>query len=298
MKDKCSLIATLPNLNHKDKIHKILSNYNVIEARYNTGASSLMTTEETLSILKSLSEQYSKDIWLDLKGRQLRITKWADPLYEAIELNHNIDIAYPAKVLFRNGGVSNIVRTRGNKIIVDPPPRQALGAGQSINILAKDLEIEGYLTPKDIEFLNLCNQFEFNKIMASFVECEEDFEDIKQHLPNAEIIAKIESLKGMKLIIEKDLNYNLMAARDDLYIQTEGSIDILKYLKLIIEKNKDAICASRIFSSLERQNKVDLADYSDLELMYQMGYRNFMLCDNICNYHFDDAIEAWKGFSK
>ena len=43
------------------------------------------------STLKSLSEQYSKDIWLDLKGRQLRIAKWADPLYEAIELNHNID---------------------------------------------------------------------------------------------------------------------------------------------------------------------------------------------------------------
>ncbi len=298
MKKECSLIATLPNLSHRDKIHKILSNYNISAARYNTGASSLMNTEETLSILKSLKEQYSKDIWLDTKGRQLRIIKWADPLYEAIELNHNIDITYPAKVLFRNGGTSNIVRTRGNKIIVDPLPKEALGAGQSVNILARDLEIEGYLTEKDIEFLKLSSQYEFNKIMASFVEKEEDLEEIKRYLPNAEIVAKIESLKGIKLILENDLKCNLMAARDDLFIQTEGKIDILKYLKLIIERNKDAICASRIFSSLERQDRVELADYSDLELMYQMGYRNYMLCDNICNHHFDEAVEAWKGFSR
>ena len=88
-----------------------------------------------------------------------------------------------------------------------------------------------------------------------------------------------------------------MAARDDLYLQClENNNDMLCYLKKIIERDSEAICASRIFLSLERSKTVSFADFTDLELMYNLGYRKFMLCDNICNYSFESAIKAWEEF--
>lgn len=298
MLKNCSLIATLPNLSRIEKVHHILENPNISGARFNTGVNSLMSPLETVSLLKRISLEYHKPIWIDIKGRQLRIVKWADPLYEAIELNHNISVVYPAKIHFRNGDSTNITRVRGNKILVDPLPKEALGAGQSVNIIAKDLEITGYLTDLDKQYLKACAQNNMNHIMASYVEEMADLNEIKEYLPKAEITAKIESLKGMKLILESNIDYDLMAARDDLYIETGQNANIISYLKVIVERNYNAICASRIFSSLERQNYVELADYTDLLMMYEMGYRRFMLCDNICNYHFDEAVKNWKVLTK
>ena len=290
------LIATLPSLANEEKVRKVLSCKSIAEARYNTGAASLIAPAETIALLKELAAQYSKKIWLDIKGRQLRIARWADPQYEAIELNHSIDIEYPARVYFRNGEFSNVAKTRGNRIIVDPLPREALGAGQSVNILAKGLEIDGYLTQLDKHFLAEAEQQGLHSVMASFVEGHDDLREILSFAPSAEIISKIESLKGVEFASSSKIG-NLMAARDDLYIQSGQNKKILEHLNTIIMCDSNAICASRIFSSLERQDTVDLADYSDLTLMKNMGYKQFMLCDNICNYHFDRAVAAWRDFA-
>lgn len=294
----CSLIATLPNLSKIEKACHVLENPDISGARFNTGVNSLMPPLEVVTLLKKLSLEYHKPIWVDIKGRQLRIVKWADPLYEAIELNHNINVVYPAKIHFRNGDCTNITRVRGNKILVDPLPKEALGAGQSVNIIAKDLDIDGYLTDLDKQYLRACDQNKMSYIMASFVEEMNDLNEIRTYLPEAEITAKIESLKGMKFILENNIVHDLMAARDDLYIETGQNANIINYLKVIVERNYNAICASRIFSSLERQNYVELADYTDLLMMYEIGYRRFMLCDNICNYHFDEAVKNWRVLTK
>ena len=291
----CKLIATLPNLANEEKVRRVLACPQISEARYNIGSASLMAPAETVALLKSLSAEYTKKIWLDIKGRQLRVTRWADPKYEAIELNHNINVAYPAKIYFRNGEYSNIMKVKGNQILVDPLPREALGAGQSVNILAKDLEIEGYLTELDKKYLQAAAQQGLGSIMASFVERQEDLSEILSFVPNAEIVSKIESKKGIELISTHKIG-NLMAARDDLYIQTGQNKSMFEHLATIIQNDGDAICASRVFLSLERQSTVEFADYCDLSLMKNMGYLRFMLCDNICNYHFDKAIVAWRDF--
>lgn len=290
-----TLIATLPNINDRKKVNDIMSNPNITSARFNTGVNTLMSTYDTVQTLNDISKYYGKDIWLDIKGRQLRITKWADPAYDAIELNHNISIIYPAKIYFRNSSVCNIIRTRGNKILVDEPPRQAVGCGQSVNIIAKDLEIEGYLTSQDIEYLEVARKFGLNKVMASYIEKEEDLLSILSLNSNATIVSKIESLKGLKFIAENNIK-NLMAAREDLFIEIGQSIEILKLLKTIIQRDEKAICASRIFSSLEHSPEISLADYSDIALMESIGYKSFMLCDNISNYQFVKAIKAWEKY--
>ena len=297
MKKDCSLIATIPSLNNLEKVKTMFKNSYVSEVRFNTGVHTPYSIEDTLQLLKLLSEKYNKKLWIDIKGRQLRVVKWADPLYECIEINHKIEVSYPAHVYFRNGDKVNleIINKEGNKLYVDPLPMQAVGAGQSVNIISKDIQIDGYLTEKDKEYLIACKKLNINNIMASFVETYDDLAQISDILPNAQIVSKVESLKGIEFISNNDIQ-NLMAARDDLYIQSGQNYSMLNHLKTIIERNKKAICASRIFTSLEKSPIVDLADYADLELMYNMGYRKFMLCDNICNYHFLDAIKAWEGF--
>lgn len=296
MKRDCVLIATLPSLNNMEKVKKVFSNPQISEVRFNTGVQTAYSIEETLDILKTLSIKYNKKLWIDVKGRQLRVTKWADPLYSCIEINHRVQVSYPALVYFRNGDRVNITHIKeGNKLFVDPLPRQALGAGQSVNILAKAIEIDGYLTEKDKAYLIACRKMGLNNIMASFVETFDDLAQILQILPNSQIVSKIESLKGMDFITQYNVP-NLMAARDDLFLQSGQNYSMLNHLKTIISKDNRAICASRIFLSLEKQDTVDFADFTDLELMYNMGYRKFMLCDNVCNYNFAKAIQAWEEF--
>lgn len=296
MKQDCVLIATLPSLNNMDKVQKVFSNPHISEVRFNTGVQTAYSISETLDILKNLSIKYNKKLWIDIKGRQLRVTKWADPLYSCIEISHRVQVLYPAQIYFRNGDRVNITHIKdGNKLFVDPLPRQALGEGQSVNILAKDIEIDGYLTEKDKQYLRVCQKMDLNYIMASFVETFDDLAQILQILPNAQIVSKIESLKGMSFITQYNVP-NLMAARDDLYLQSGQTYSMLNHLKTIISRDSGAICASKIFLSLEKRETVDLADFADLELMYSMGYRKFMLCDNICNYSFEKAIQAWEEF--
>lgn len=293
MKKECSLIATV-RLN--DDLSKILANKYVSAVRFNTGVETYETVNETLNILKKATEFFKKELWIDIKGRQLRVVKWADPMYSCIELNHKVDILYPAQVYFRNSDKVNITHVKnGNKIFIDPLPRQALGAGQSVNIIAKDITIDGYLTDKDKEFLRLCKEQGINNIMASFVEEYSDLIQIKKYLPSANIISKIESLKGIEFILKNRVS-GLMAARDDLYLESRQGYKMLKYLRMIISKDKNAICASKIFTSLEKRDRVDFSDFADLELMYNLGYRRFMLCDNVSNYAFEKAIDAWEEF--
>lgn len=94
MKKVCTLIATIPSLNNMEKVERVFANTNISEVRFNTGAQTPYSISETLDILKKLSIKYKKRLWIDLKGRQLRVIKWADPLFSCIELNHNIQLLH------------------------------------------------------------------------------------------------------------------------------------------------------------------------------------------------------------
>lgn len=293
---KCNLIATLPNLNDKKSIEELLNYDEITSYRFNSGVNQLMSTKEIIDILLKIKEETKKKVWIDLKGRQLRVISWADLKYEAIELNHEISIEYPAKVIFRDNTTSEIIRCRGNKILLKDPPYHALGKGQSINIDAKNLEIKDYLTEQDKELIELSKQYELNDYMASFIEEIGDLIEILSLNKNANIIVKIESLKGLKFILENTLRLNIMSARDDLYANLNSSYKTIKYLKELVKKDKNAICASKIFTSLDNSLYPDLKDYEDLELMYQIGYRNFMLQDDIKGKKLQRTIECWREF--
>ena len=288
-----NLIVTLPSLHDKELIDKVMSSDVVIGARYNSGINELFDPEETVTILKTISEMYKKNIWIDLKGRQLRIEAWADPRYDVIELNHKIEIEYPASIILRGSGKCNIAHTRGNKIVLERPPRMAVGKGQSVNIIAKSLNIDGYLTEKDKQLIKISSEVGMNNYMASFVESIEDLKSILSINKKASIVSKIESLKGIEFINNYN-NLSLMAARDDLFTENMCKKDTLDMLKLIIRKDKNAICASRIFNGMIESDNPSLSDYEDIELMKYYGYKHFMLGDEIRGDKLIKALNLWK----
>jgi pyruvate kinase len=294
------LIATVPPVHQERLLQKIVAEPSVDELRYNTGLVSAYSPQETIERIVKLAETYRKKLWIDLKGRQLRIVQWAVPNYGKIVLNHEIEVELPAKIVFRGDDSSEIKLVRENIVYVDPPPKHAVGAGQAVNVLSQNLKVKGYLTKEDREYIKAAISCGARNFMLSFVESLSDIEELQTVAGDGrvEVILKIESIKGMQFIksFSKKDSLFLMAARDDLVINL-GKVDVFTALKEIIAKDPQAIVASKIFSGLESTGFTSMADFADLMLMKLFGYRNFMLSDGICLNYFDRAVAAWKEFN-
>lgn len=305
------LIATLPAAHRTELLKKIISHPLIKGVRYNTGYVTPYLPKETLKRILELTERYNKILWVDLKCRQLRIANWAVPDYGKIILNHEIEVDCPARVYFRGNEWSELKVARGNIIYVDPPPKSAVGEGQAINIHGNNLKIKGFLTNEDRVYISAACELDINKFMLSFVESIDDIKETEEELNKnsnydffnnpAQFVLKIESVKGLEFVesmpakmIER---FQIMAARDDLMINIgKNKAMMLPAIQKIIMKDSRAIVASRIFSGLENDGTVSMADFSDLKLMKMMGYKNFMLSDNICQRHFEKAMKAWQDF--
>ena len=297
------IIATLPPP-HLTRIKGVATNPNIDMFRFNTGAKTPWTPEETL---KKMLEYVSKEkLWLDLKGRQLRIAHWSMYPYGDIILTRDIKVDLPATIYLRNDDVCTIIERQGRKIFVDPAPRYTVGEGQAINIHGDDFEVLGeYLTDIDKQYIEAANKFEVHKYMLSFLEKPEDIMEVLALDTNAEICGKIESIQGLDFINKPFYLNNgtssirLLAARDDLFTNIgSNKKDMFEALKLIIKRNPEAIVASKILTSFYRHNELSFTDLSDVYLMQEMGYKSFMLGDEVSfNINaFNQAVSILKSF--
>jgi hypothetical protein len=294
------LITTLPPIYQRELLEEVVEHPLVSDVRYNTGMNCDIPAEDILTEIVRFTEKYKKNLYLDLKGRQLRITEWSSPPYGPICLNHKIDVELPAKVFFRGDSAGTIrMITNGNQIYVDPPPKYAVGAGQSVNIVSPSLKIlDGYFLERDLEFIRAAKRFGIRRFFFSFSEFEEDialFNSAISEIEKPKKLLKIESQNGVDLVrklkkIPRDLN--LMTARDDLVIHV-GVIGAGKASSDIIRKDRRAICASRLMMGLESGGEVTLADMNDIEMMRSIGYDRFLLSDGISNRHFRKAMNFW-----
>lgn len=292
------LLATLPAAHQVTLIERMLAHPLVDGVRYNVGARSPYSPRETLERLSDRARAAGKRLWIDVKGRQLRIVQWAVPTYGDIVLNHALRVERPAWIWFRGGERSQILEVRGDRIYVDPPPKSAVGQGQAVNVHGPGLEIEGYLTEEDEEYLEACRSLGLEDVMLSFVEQASDVDAVRARLPGARPVLKIESPKGLAFAASHAPGeLRLMAARDDLMINIgEDKAEMLPALDLIASLDPEAIVASRIFAGIERTGEPALADFSDLRLMELLGYRSFLLSDGLCLRHFDEAMRAWSSY--
>ncbi len=277
------LIATLPPyVSHRDEI---VGNPLVAGLRFNTVMPIGESRNEVLARLQR--ECGSKPLWVDLKTRQLRITKFAYLPYAFVEISRRIKVNLPVPIFFKDC-VSEIVEiVDGNKLILSKRPVRVVGAGEPVGILDPSLEIEGFLTEGDVEYIEAAKKLGIHNYMLSFVEKEDDVQELLAIDPEAMVVAKIESQRGLRFVdtvySRMKQSVTLMAARDDLFIQLgEDKAGIIEATKKIISRDKNAILASQILSSLEESDNVSLADISDMELMKRLRYRNFMLGDTLC----------------
>jgi pyruvate kinase len=141
------------------------------------------------------------------------------------------------------------------------------------------------LTDLDKAYIEAGAKVGINTIMSSYFEGGNDVSEIRAINPNAEIVAKIESEKGLNYVRTE---YNpkslvrLMAARGDLYVEISRPHLILGAVRDIVEKDPEAIVASRILPSLRNSFLASAQDISDIGFLMEIGYRRFMVGDDIC----------------
>lgn len=298
------LIVSLPPVHQEDLLKEIITHPYVGAVRYNTGMSSAYEPREVIRRIQVYARPLNKPVWVDLKGKQLRVIEWANLPEGPIVLNHRIKVRMPAKVYFRGDDCCNLKEViHGTKIYVDPLPKAPVGRGQSVNIISSKLEIEGGLLPLDHAYIEGGFAEGVTNFMLSFVESLADVDELEnalgKYIFKSKICLKIESQAGVNFVNKTSFSmlqpYRLMAARDDLMIQIGGS-NMLRVLKFIAKTDSNAICASRLFLGLET-GAVSMADISDFELMKLLGYRDFMLSDGISREHFSDFIGFWQEYN-
>ena len=223
-------------------------------------------------------------LWVDLKGRQLRVAGAAIPPFTEIQLSHPITVDTPVDAFFADGTeYARVAAVDGDRLILESGPRRLIGPGESVNIVHPSLKIHGTLTETDKAYLAAMREHSLNKVMLSYIESPADVEEVQALLPGAEVILKVETQQGLAYAREFGAAHGrLCAARGDLFIEVFQPHKIVPALKEIIEADPGAIVASRVLDSLAYHPVPSSADISDIALLLSLGYRTFMLGDAVC----------------
>ncbi len=283
MTNQIKAIVTMPP--YAEHLNEVLEHDKVSGIRLNTVMPIKGKLEDTLKKINDSTKEKGKDLWIDLKCRQLRIKNFGVPPFTEVELSHEIEVYTPCKAYFsERGEEATVLEVEGNKLIMKEGPRRVVGPGESVTITHPTLKIKGYLTEGDKKYIDNCNKLGINKFMLSFVEQKEDIEELLKYSPNAEIISKIESKKGLDFVkdFSKNSKNRLMAARGDLYMQLHWPHKIIDVLENILYKDESAIVASRILDSLSNNSEPTCEDIGDLDNLLRMGYKTVMFGDYVC----------------
>jgi pyruvate kinase len=271
------VIVTVPP--HARFLDEVARHPVVAGLRLNTVMPIKGTHEEVLARLAALG----KPLFVDLKGRQLRVAQAAVPPFTEVVLTHRIKhLRTPAVAYFSDGReAAEVLEVDGNRLILGDGPRRFVGPGESVNVPDASLEVDGVLTPEDERYVRAAAKLGLHDFMLSFVESPEDIDAVKRLDPEARVVAKIESEKGLAYAREAH-GARLMAARGDLYVEVKRPHRIVRALRDIVRADPAAIVASRILPSLARGLEPECQDVSDVALLFALGYRTLMLGDEVC----------------
>lgn len=236
---------------------------------------------------------FGQPLWVDLKGRQLRVVGAAIPPYTEIRLSHPIRVETPVDAFFSDGNEhARVAAVNGDRLILEDGPRRLIGPGESVNIVHPSLKIEGTLTETDRAYLAAMREAGLRRVMISYVESPADVEEVRDLLPGAEVMLKVESQRGLEYARKYGSSHGrLVAARGDLYVEVLRPHRVIGALRDIITADPEAVVASRIFDSLGHIPVPVSADIGDAAFLLSLGYRTFMLGDVVCLQR-DTVIEA------
>lgn len=226
------------------------------------------------------------------------------------------------RLIFRDG------RTHG--------PQYKVNHGESLHLRHPSLEVLGGLfTDHELRKIEAAKRAGFTRFFFSYTESQYDIDQLRELVGHdVELWLKIENEKGLRFVREefkKSDGVTLVAARGDLFIEVARPHDILKAVKLIIAKDPEACVGSRILLSIATRpmpppeklralkaihdhvqdpRLLDLvarifhdptpscADFSELAWLAEIGYRRFLLCDELCLQKdlLSTAINAFRAF--
>lgn len=282
-----SVIVTLPP--YADFAVEVARHPSVAGLRLNTvmpirGFDGTPATSRALDPLLSRLAGLGAPLWVDLKGRQLRVVGGAVPPFTEVRLSHRICVNTPCDAYFDDGREhARVLAVDGDRLILADSPRRYVGPGESVNIVDPSLEIDGTLTPADLAYLEAMSRAGLTRVMLSFVERPEDLGEVRARLQSAELVCKIESQRGLDYVAAHGATHGrLMAARGDLYVEVPQPHQVISALRKIIAADPDAIVASRILPSLARHTVPSSSDVSDVAYLLGLGYRTLMLGDEVC----------------
>lgn len=282
-----SVIVTLPP--YADFAVEVARHPCVAGLRLNTvmpirGFDGTPATSRALDPLLSRLSDLGTPLWVDLKGRQLRVVGGAVPPFTEVRLSHRIRVDAPCDAYFDDGREhARVLAVDGDRLILADSPRRYVGPGESVNIVDPSLEIEGTLTPADLAYLEAMGRVGPSRVMLSFVEQARDAAEVRAVLPSAELVCKIESQRGLDYVAAHGATHGrLMAARGDLYVEVAKPHQVIAALRAIIAADPEAIVASRLLPSLARHTVPSSSDVSDVAYLLGLGYRTLMLGDEVC----------------
>jgi pyruvate kinase len=281
------VIPTAPP--YADYLAEMASHPQVCGLRLNTVMPLREGPEEALRRLLA----FGKPVWVDLKGRQLRVVEAALPPFTEVRVSHPVRVHTPADVFFSDGAEhARLAAVDGDRLILESGPRRVVGPGESVNIVHPSLEISGTLTPTDRAYLETMRAMNLRQVMLSYVEAVSDLEEVRGLLPEAEILVKIETRKGLAFARRYGGSQGrLVAARGDLYVEVLKPHKIIPAMQEIVRADPQAIAASRILDSMAFNPVPVSAEIGDVAWLLSMGYRTFMLGDAVC-FRRESLLEA------
>ena len=275
---KVQAIVTVPP--YAPFIGEVAAHPLVCGLRFNTVMPVAHPREEVLARLAS----HGVPLWVDLKGRQLRVTTAAMPPFTEVRVSHAVRVDVPADCFFDDGREhARIVAVDGDRLILEDGPRRFVGPGESVNVPSASLEVLGTLTDGDRAWVAAMRATDQRRVMLSFCEHASDVDEVRGLLPGAEVVPKIESLRGLEYArVHGASQGRLMAARGDLYVEVVAPHRIVGALRAVITADAEAWVASRLFPSLARGSVPEAQDVGDAAWLLSLGYRTFMLGDEVC----------------
>ena len=194
-----SAIATMPP--YATYIDEVLRHPIVSGIRLNTVMPTTESIDDVLRRLHEKAEGSGKNLWIDLKCRQLRVQGYWVPPYTEVLLSHRITVPTPVTAYFSDGNEpARVLAVDGNRLIMQDGPRRVVGPGEAVNIPHPALSIEGYFTDTDRRYMDAGITVGVGNYMLSFVEGASDVNAFKEICPDAKAVAKIESQKGLQYV--------------------------------------------------------------------------------------------------
>lgn len=198
-------------------------------------------------------------LWLDIKGRQLRIEAvHQNPDHLDITINHPISVALPTPVLFKAGMDHALlvgIEEHGRRLIFRGGPMYHVEAGDSFHIRHPSLVVSGaQFTERELAKMEMARAAGFRRYFLSYVQSQRDVDEFRDIVGrDCRVYLKIEDRKGLHYVateFKKCPELSLVAARGDLYIEVGMPHEILGAMRTIIAHDPEACVGSRILLSL------------------------------------------------